>query len=124
MKIATLAEAKQLAETVKQASEKSIERLAAKGHDTLTAEVYLALLGFILDLPDAPEPDWSDAPERATHHVFAGDGMGIWLESPNMEPYPVHYGWSCPGNAWNSGLELPAELMYWHTTLRRRKDLT
>ena len=73
----------------------------------------------------APEPDWSAAPEWATHHVFCGDAEGMWIKTDGT-PTVDGYGWSFNAReGWtdwlSSGETLPLGID-WRTTLTKRPE--
>ncbi len=70
--------------------------------------------------PDAPEPDWTTAPEDATHHAYLHDGRGAWLLLNPGDGYDSPGMWGARMMRF-SGLRLPLGID-WRTTLRERPE--
>ena len=68
-----------------------------------------------------PEPDWSEAPEDATHHAIDNNGVGRWWR---VEPEPCGYAWDAPGfGRWVSSGMFDVPLgADWRLTLRKRPE--
>ena len=70
--------------------------------------------------PDAPIPNWDNAPEDATHHAFLHDGRGAWLLLNPGDGYDSPGMWEARMMRF-SGLRLPLGVD-WRTTLRERPE--
>lgn len=74
-------------------------------------------------LSQAPEPDWSKAPEWAEWWAVNADGGVAWFENkPTIWVSVVYCGWESNKGRWKTildRLELPLGVD-WRTTLRKR----
>lgn len=76
---------------------------------------------------DAPAPDWRNAPDEATHHVYTPYGIGYWAvvigdKCPVVSQISrglIAWGWKYLWHLEDSGLVLPLGID-WRTTLRER----
>ena len=78
------------------------------------------------ELPTAPEPDWSDAPDNATHWAVDGyqNASGWWeawfyVGEPKM--WQSDMGWDGPKRIHADQVILPIGID-WRTTLRKRPE--
>lgn len=84
-----------------------------------------AALQYLDTLPAAPAPDWSKAPEWATHHVYNCMGSGLWLSNAVVVDTTWASGWrrvlrqTMDGHTDYSGYQLPIGID-WRTTLVAR----
>lgn len=88
-----------------------------------------AAMQYLDTLPAAPAPDWSKAPEWATHHVYNCVGSGLWINGEAKVDTTWASGWrrvlrqTMDGHTDYSGYQLPIGID-WRETLTARPTET
>lgn len=80
------------------------------------------VLELLDNLPQPPEPDWSQAPDWAQWWAVDADGTAVWYEAEPFVSDPFMWDWNYTPHTQNKIdkiLHIPIGID-WRTTLRRR----